>query len=533
MLGLAAAESACKSPFRPLPGAIRGASVDVGHRLRRAQELGEPSRTERFPVVIVGSGPSGLAAAWRLAREGEGRYVVLDLEDASGGTSRFGDDGVVSYPWGAHYVPVPRADNVALVTLLREMGAITGVDEHGEPVPAETMVVRDPEERLFDGGQWHEGLYLRDGATAGDLEQLGRFHAEISRLAGLRDGRGRRAFSIPMERGSDDPDITALDRQSFAQWLDQRGLVSARLRWLCDYACRDDYGLLASQASAWAGLFYFASRVASPGAEAAPLLSWTNGNGRLVEHLRGASPGKIRLGQLVVDIAPFDDRVELLVLDAARNEVVRYVADRVVLAAPRMVAAHILRPYRDARPAFLREFKYGAWMVANVHLTAHPPDGPGAPLAWDNVLRDSPSLGYVVATHQAHIDEGPTVLTYYYPYTDSDPDVGRRRLLAAGHGELSDLVLADLSPAHRGLRALVSRIDVFRWGHAMTQPRVGFVFGGARAQAAAPVGRVHMAHSDLSGLALFEEALHHGLRAAEEVLVGLDPSRERALVRLG
>jgi hypothetical protein len=42
-----------------------------------------------------------------------------------------------------------------------------------------------------------------------------------------------------------------------------------------------------------------------------------------------------------------------------------------------------------------------------------------------------------------------------------------------------------------------------------------------------------MAHSDLSGLALFEEALHHGLRAAEEVLVGLDPSRERALVRLG
>ena len=36
-----------------------------------------------------------------------------------------------------------------------------------------------------------------------------------------------------------------------------------------------------------------------------------------------------------------------------------------------------------------------------------------------------------------------------------------------------------------------------------------------------PLGRVHFAHTDLSGLALFEEAHDHGVRAAEEVLTAL------------
>jgi len=31
-------------------------------------------------------------------------------------------------------------------------------------------------------------------------------------------------------------------------------------------------------------------------------------------------------------------------------------------------------------------------------------------------------------------------------------------------------------------------------------------------------GHEHFAHSDLSGVALFEEAFYHGLRAAEEIL---------------
>jgi hypothetical protein len=57
-----------------------------------------------------------------------------------------------------------------------------------------------------------------------------------------------------------------------------------------------------------------------------------------------------------------------------------------------------------------------------------------------------------------------------------------------------------------------------RWGHAMIRPRVGFQWGSARRKAQEPYGPIHFAHTDLSGVALFEEAFDHGLRAAEEIL---------------
>jgi hypothetical protein len=52
----------------------------------------------------------------------------------------------------------------------------------------------------------------------------------------------------------------------------------------------------------------------------------------------------------------------------------------------------------------------------------------------------------------------------------------------------------------------------------MIRPRPNFIHGTSRAAARRPFRSVHFAHTDLSGLALFEEAFDHGLRAAEEVL---------------
>jgi hypothetical protein len=51
----------------------------------------------------------------------------------------------------------------------------------------------------------------------------------------------------------------------------------------------------------------------------------------------------------------------------------------------------------------------------------------------------------------------------------------------------------------------------------MIRPRTGALFAGDRIARAQPIGKVHFAHTDLSGFALFEEAFDHGLRAAREV----------------
>jgi hypothetical protein len=93
-----------------------------------------------------------------------------------------------------------------------------------------------------------------------------------------------------------------------ANGLDRRGWKSPRLRWLIDYGCRDDYGLTIEQTSAWAGLFYFCSRVTKPGAEARPLITWPEGNGRLIAHLYGKVKSKVRLGLAAAEIIPKDER---------------------------------------------------------------------------------------------------------------------------------------------------------------------------------------------------------------------------------
>jgi hypothetical protein len=64
----------------------------------------------------------------------------------------------------------------------------------------------------------------------------------------------------------------------------------------------------------------------------------------------------------------------------------------------------------------------------------------------------------------------------------------------------------------------VERIDVYLWGHAMVRPRPGFCWSEALAASRRPLGRVHFAHTDLSGMALFEEAQYWGIHAAEVIL---------------
>jgi hypothetical protein len=141
------------------------------------------------------------------------------------------------------------------------------------------------------------------------------------------------------------------------------------------------------------------------------------------------------------------------------------------------------------------------------------------PIAWDNVIYDSDSLGSVVATHQSLKTYQPrTVLTYYYPLTGSSPAQERGRLLNTGWQAWVDFILTDLAKPHPEIRGLVRNIDVMRWGHAMIRPRPGFIWSEARRKAAEPLGNIYFAHSDLSGFSIFEEAQYRGVLAAERIL---------------
>ncbi|MGE0455867.1 MAG: FAD-dependent oxidoreductase [Vicinamibacteria bacterium] len=501
---------------RTIAGSIVGGNHARGHLLREGFRPA-PARREEVAVAILGGGIAGLSAAWAFERAGFHDFVVLELESDPGGTSRSGTGPVTPYPWAAHYVPVPAPSNRPLVALLDEVGAVAGRDAAGRPLWAEHILCREPEERVYFRGEWFEGLYPRIAASPEELRELHAFEADMRRWAEWRDARGRRAFDLPRVRCADAPELRALDAISFGDYLEKQGWRSPRLRWFAEYACRDDFGAALHQTSAWAGIHYFAARIEAPGAEPAPFLTWPEGNGRLVRHLAGVAGSRLRLNALVADVAPRADSVDVLYHDALRREAVALRARHAVFALPRFVAGHVIAPWREAPPAFLGESVYGPWLVANLTLRERPASR-GFPLAWDNVLYDSTSLGYVVATHQSGSDHGPTVFTYYHAFTGSDPRADRERMLATSWDEWVERIVADLAPAHPGLLELVERVDVYLWGHAMVRPRPGFVWSEALARSARSLGRVHFAHTDLSAMALFEEAQYWGIRAAETVL---------------
>ncbi len=426
-------------------------------------------------------------------------------------------------PGNSRIVPAPVHQNPALVKLFGELGLFDGTDADGDPIVAEQFICRDPSERLFYRGRWYEGLYLYAGATADDLAQRRRFDAEVDRWIAWRDGKGRRAFAIPIAAGSDDAQLAELDRNSMAQWMGERKFNSPRLRWWVEYCCRDDYGLTLDQTSAWAGLFYFASRVTRPHGESRPLITWPGGNSRLIEHLAGGLEGRLRLDTAAIDVVPHDGGLDVVTMSrggagGASGFIPRGIhADLVIFAAPQFLARYVVRPYRDQAPSHLARFRYGSWIVANVFLRDRPAEG-SFPMAWDNVFYESPSLGYVNATNQTGPESGPTISAYYYPLCEAEPRKARRKLLAMEWRDCAELALADISRAHADIRPLVERIDVMRWGHAMVRPEPGMFSHSDRRSAAEPYRGIHFANTDLSGVALFEEAFYHGVRAAEEVL---------------
>lgn len=504
----------------------------LGHRLRDLASLPEPDHWSECEVAVVGGGVSGLACMRGLDAMAVKNSLLLELDENLGGTSQGGKAELSEHPWGAHYLTVPMAENRQLIQLLREIGAVESVGASGQPVIAEEALCRDPSERLFYRGRWYEGLYPLAGAPKAELAEKRRFEEEIDRWVAFRDARGRRAFVLPMSMGSDDERVRALDRISILQWLDQHHYQSPRLRWWLEYACRDDYGTGLADTSAWSVFFYYASRKRSAAGEYQEVITWPEGNARLVRHMREPVQTRTRANHAVVSVQSDEDGVRIIALHAPPSggdaKVVGIRARYAIMATPQFINARVVQGLQGARLEAAQSFEQSPWMVANLHLSARPA-GAGFPLSWDNVIYQSPALGYVVATHQHGPERGPTLITYYYPLIDSDPRVARRRLLELGWREWAEVALSDLERAHPRLRDSVQRIDIARWGHAMVRSTPGRVWDGRRIRAAQPVGRVHFAHSDLSGVALFEEAFDRGLQAAKEVVQRLRTAEPRRL----
>lgn len=492
----------------------------LGHRLRDGG-FPPPAATRQVGIAIVGGGIAGLSAAWRLDKKGFGDYQVLELEAEAGGNTRGGHSPLVAYPWGAHYLPLPPPEAIYVRELLAELGALQGDPRAQQPIYEETRLCATPQERVFKDGMWHEGLLPNVGIDAGEREQQRRFQARMEELKHRRGRDGRRLFALPMELSSRDPEWLALDRISFRQWLIEQGFTAPALHWLANYACRDDFGTSHDQTSAWAGLHYFACRSGeAANASSDAILTAPDGNGWLAKALVKRVGERLQTGMAVFRISEAKHGVEIDCWQAATQTSWRINADRLIWAAPVFLLPRLWQQMPQALKAAALAGDYAPWLVANLHLADFPAERHGAPLAWDNVLYDSPGLGYVVATHQLLRRRLPgTVLTYYRALTDRPPAEWRQKLLETPREIWAEGIFQELAGPYPDLRRITTRLDVFRHGHAMRRPLPGRLWGKERRLLADYKSRrMTLAHADLSGFSIFEEAQYRGVVAAERML---------------
>ncbi len=527
-IGLAACEPLARLRHAGIPLTVLRPGRAEGHRLRDTRVWPAPSGEITTGVAILGGGIAGLTAAWRLAREGYDDFILIDgpEPDGNAAATRFGIGAeTCTAPRGAHYLPLPSRESTHVREILADLGILRGDPRAERPEYDETAIVHAPEERVWYREAWHEALLPTGSVPPAEAEQHRRFEARLAELRVARGADGRKAFTMPIALSSADPAWRALDGLSFDAWLGREGYNAPSLRAYLDYACRDDYGAGLAGVSAWAGLHYFAARDGqAANAEPGALLTWPDGLHPLARGLvRRIPDGKRRAG-MALRVEAGERGVRVLVREAS-GAVYTLNARRAICAMPLHVAARVVAgiaglgfdPY-----AHLPE--HAPWLVGNVYLKGFPKEGPGADLAWDNVVHGSRALGWVVSTHQDLRAARPahTVFTTYRALADVTPRVGRAWLETASDDDLLALALEDLERVYHPLDLWrrIQAVELTLRGHAMAIPRPGYLSNPGLAALRSADGPVLFAHSDLSGYSVFEEAAWWGEQAARRVLAG-------------
>lgn len=511
--------TSCKLDTKQFTGQLIGANSKAGHRLLNGS-FPAFSQTKRTKIAIIGGGISGLSTGWMLQQNGITDYKIFELESQIGGNSRSGQNQVSAYPWGAHYLPIPNADAHLLKSFLSQCGAITANADSQKPTYNERYLCFAPQERLYINGLWQEGLVPNNGLTEFEKNEIVAFEREMQCFNQAIGKDGKPAFTIPLAASSSDPVFLQLDKISFSNYLHQQGWHTKPLHWYANYGCRDDYGVHYNNISAWAGIHYFAARRGqAQNAEDNQELTWPEGNAWLVNKLAQQSIPNIEMNAMVHSIEIERHQVSIDVLDLTRGQNTRWLADEVIYASPVHTLPYILRNKVGNLTEAAKAIQHAPWLVANITINSPEALQANVPLSWDNVIYNSNALGYVVANHQdVEKYHEKMVLTYYQSFGELNNDAARQMLYQKTWQFFADSILIDLQKAHPRILQQIETLDIWRWGHAMTYPHIGFLGDKKRLMLNHSHNKFHIAHTDAAGISIFEEAFEQGTRAAKFVI---------------
>ena len=511
-------------PGRSPPARERGDSYDLCHELAEGERWPIPPASGKlYDCIVIGGGISGLAAAWKLGKLKRDDVLVLERNPAVGGFCRDERSGRQCYSIASSYTEFP--DTGTLIELYTDLGVVSGLDAAGRPVVAERYRPKSTDSKDYINGVWYDDAWDSGidnlPLTKPCRDDLKAFRDDLRHWDAFVGADGREAFAKPTDASTTDAAAGDLDRFTLKEYTARKGW-NPSLSEFFDPFIRSALGTTHDRVSAWAaisflsGEFGFVSDADAPSTarQSLSILTQPGGNGylsRLLANRLGAA--RLRTDAMVIRVRNVGDEVEVTCLEGETPRTLR--ARTAIYAAPRYMAPHVLPELAADARAEAKTFRYAPYLVANVHVSRTP-----APGMWNGLAHgDFFITDFVVADWSGLADSAaasaarPNVLTVYAPLVVPGQ---RLELLTRPADYYETRILADLDRLLPGVRATVTGVDLYRWGHAMVVADKGFVFGAARRNATTPLGRIFFAHHDVEGVPAFENAVSSAVRAARE-----------------
>lgn len=472
---------------------VEGESFRRCHIVRDGGAQPRPLPSERYDIIIVGAGISGMTCALKIPSRFS--VKVLEKENRFGGASKRGIWNGIHYSCGA-------ADTGSTYGIEWNGKKLNYTKELFDELMIPWRVVQDPTSAFFYNGELiidPFGGCQQDVRSSLDVRKS--FEMASKRIESLIAERG--APVIPAELSP--KAVLELDKIALSKVLEGLG---APFNTFLNRFCEATFGASPQEVSAFEGLYYLSK-------EEGARYACAGGNGCVADALGLRLAGKIETGATVISISQNGSEC-LVTYITGPGKAVTIEAGAVIMASEKHYAPYIINNLPEDKKRAFQSMEYNSYVVANIFTNSATYREAFATYFDRGAVSDLVVADWVTAGKSRKPGGArtePGIYTAYCPIATKD----RASLLVVKPEAWSERIINDLKISLPSIASGIAEVRIYRYGHHYIIGKPGFITN-IMAMVKKPFGRVLFAKDDIQGVPCLEGAIWSGYEAAEKAI---------------